>query len=212
LVLLRHGETVHTRAKRFSGSGGDDPPLSPDGHLQARAAADRLLEVLGPDGATVVVTSPLQRARQTAGVVADMLQVPLEVDEGLAECHFGAWEGLTFAEVEAQWPEQLTAWLASTAVAPPGGESLDDVLVRVRAARDRLLDRAHAGTAVVVSHVTPIKTVVLLALEAPARAAYRMELAPASLSTVLWFDDGNASVRSLNDTQHLDGLLPHQHV
>ena len=86
------------------------------------------------------------------------------------------------------------------------------MLVRVRAARDRLLARAHARTAVVVSHVTPIKTLVLLALEAPARAAYRMELAPASLSTVLWFDDGNASVRSLNDTQHLDGLLPYQHV
>jgi probable phosphoglycerate mutase len=65
---------------------------------------------------------------------------------------------------------------------------------------------------VVVSHVTPIKTLVLLALQAPARAAYRMELAPASLSTVLWFDDGNASLRSLNDTQHLGDLLPFQHV
>jgi ribonuclease H / adenosylcobalamin/alpha-ribazole phosphatase len=214
LVLLRHGETVHTRAKRFSGSGGDDPPLSDDGAAQARAAGDRLATVLGmgPDAVSVVVTSPLQRARQTAAVVSDLLGVPLEVDDGLAECDFGAWEGLTFAEVEEGWPDELAAWLASTAVAPPGGESFDDVLVRVRASRDRLLARAHAGTAVVVSHVTPIKTLVLLALEAPARAAYRMELAPASLSTVLWFDDGNASVRSLNDTQHLDGLLPQQHV
>jgi probable phosphoglycerate mutase len=214
LVLLRHGETVHTRAKRFSGSGGDDPPLTDAGLAQARAACERLAAVLGtgPTAVTVVVTSPLQRARQTAEVVAELLGAPLEVDDGLAECDFGAWEGMTFAEVEEQWPDELASWLASTAVAPPDGESFDEVLVRVRAARDRLLARAHAGTAVVVSHVTPIKTLVLLALEAPARSAYRMELAPASVSTVLWFDDGNASVRSLNDTQHLDGLLPQQHV
>jgi probable phosphoglycerate mutase len=214
LVLLRHGETVHTRAKRFSGSGGDDPPLSADGVAQARAAGERLAVVLGTgsDGVAVVVTSPLQRARQTAEVVAELLGAPLEIDDGLAECDFGVWEGLTFAEVQEQWPDELEAWLASTAVAPPDGESFDEVLVRVRAARDRVLARAHAGTAVVVSHVTPIKTLVLLALEAPARAAYRMELAPASVSTVLWFDDGNASLRSLNDTQHLDGLLPRRHV
>jgi probable phosphoglycerate mutase len=215
LVLLRHGETVHTRARKFSGSGGDDPPLSPDGEAQAAAAGRRLAEVLGtgPTAVTAVVTSPLQRARQTAAAVAEPLQVPVEVDDGLAECHFGDWEGFTFAEVQERWPDQLAAWLASTSVAPPGGgESFDAVAARVRSARDRLLARAHAGTAIVVSHVTPIKTFVLLALEAPARSAYRMELAPASLSTVLWFDDGNASVRSLNDTQHLDGLLPHQHV
>jgi ribonuclease H / adenosylcobalamin/alpha-ribazole phosphatase len=214
LVLLRHGETAHTREKRFSGSGGDDPPLSVDGQAQARASAERLGVVLGtgPDAVVAVVSSPLQRARQTAEVVAGLLGVPMEVDDDLAECNFGAWEGKTFAEVEEQWPAELTAWLASTAVPPPRGESFDQVLQRVRAARERLLTRAHARTVVVVSHVTPIKTLVLLALEAPARAAYRMELAPASLSTVLWFDDGNASVRSLNDTQHLDGLLPYQHV
>ncbi len=208
-VLLRHGETAHTREKRFSGSGGDDPPLSDDGRAQAVASARRLA-VLG--GVDFVVASPLLRALETAQAVSDVLDVPLEVDDDLAECRFGAWEGLTFAEVEQRWPDELTAWLASTAVAPPGGESFDAVRRRVRAARDRLLDRARGGTVVVVSHVTPIKTLVLLALEAPPRAAYRMELAPASLSTVLWFDDGNASVRSLNDTQHLGGLLPFQHV
>ncbi len=208
-VLLRHGETAHTRQKRFSGSGGEDPPLSEDGRAQAVASGRRLAELGGVD---LVVSSPLLRARETAQVVSDLLEVPLEVDDDLAECGFGAWEGLTFAQVEERWPDELAAWLASTAVAPPGGESFDAVLDRVRAARDRLLDRAHAGTVVVVSHVTPIKTLVLLALQAPARAAYRMELAPASLSTVLWFDDGNASLRSLNDTQHLGGLLPFQHV
>jgi probable phosphoglycerate mutase len=208
-VLLRHGETVHTREKRFSGSGGDDPPLSEDGRAQAVASGQRLAALGGVD---LVVSSPLLRARETAQTVAECLGAPLEVDDDLAECGFGAWEGLTFAEVEERWPDELASWLASTAVAPPGGESFDAVLGRVRSARDRLLERAHNGTVVVVSHVTPIKTLVLLALQAPARAAYRMELAPASLSTVLWFDDGNASVRSLNDTQHLGDLLPFQHV
>jgi probable phosphoglycerate mutase len=60
--------------------------------------------------------------------------------------------------------------------------------------------------------VTPIKTLVRLALDAPARAMHRMELAPAALTTVLWFADGNASLRSYNDVFHLDGLLPVRHV
>jgi ribonuclease H / adenosylcobalamin/alpha-ribazole phosphatase len=158
------------------------------------------------------VTSPMVRARETGQACADLLGVPVEVDADLAECAFGEWEGLTFAEVEEGWPDLLSRWLASTAVPPPGGESIDAVHVRVRAARDRIVERSRGRCVVVVSHVTPIKTLVLLALQAPARAAYRMEVAPASLSTVLWFDDGNASVRSLNDTQHLGDLLPQQHV
>ena len=57
-----------------------------------------------------------------------------------------------------------------------------------------------------------IKTLVRIAIEAPPRAMYRMELAPASLTAVLWYPDGNASLRALNETGHLDGLLPIDNV
>jgi probable phosphoglycerate mutase len=209
LRLLRHGETAHTRDKRFSGAGGDDPELSENGLAQAAAAARMLAARQGID---VVVSSPLRRAQQTAEAVALALGLDVEVDADVAECAFGEWEGLTFAEVQQTWPDAMSAWLGSTAVAPPGGESFDEVERRVRRVRDRLVAEHPARGVLVVSHVTPIKTFVRLALAAPSSALYRMELSPASLTTVAWYTDGNASLRSFNDIAHLDGLLDAIHV
>ena len=91
----------------------------------------------------MIVTSPLLRARQTAEAVAKATGAPLEVEDDLAETDFGKWEGMTFAEIQARWPDELAAWLASVDVAPPGGESFAAVTRRVVAALDRLL-AAHA--------------------------------------------------------------------
>ncbi len=199
-LLLRHGQTPLSVEKRFSGTG--DPELTDVGRAQAAAAAARL----ATSGATAVVCSPLRRARQTAQAVADALGLEVEVEDGLRETDFGDWEGYTFAEVRARWPTEMDAWLASTAVAPPYGESFDATHVRVRAARDRVLARHGGETVVVVSHVTPIKTLLRIALDAPPSALYRMHLDLACLSEVSWYADGPATVRSLNDTHHLDGL------
>ncbi|MCX5378613.1 bifunctional RNase H/acid phosphatase [Streptomyces sp. NBC_00091] len=200
-VLLRHGETALTPQKRFSGSGGTDPELSPAGRRQAAAVA----EALAARGTVqAVVSSPLLRCRETAQAVADRLGLPVTVEEGLRETDFGAWEGLTFAEVRERFPDDLQAWLDSPKAAPTGGgESFTAVTRRVSAARDRLLS-AHAGrTVLLVTHVTPVKTLVRLALGAPPEALFRMELSAASLSAVAYYADGNASVRLLNDTSHL---------
>jgi Fructose-2,6-bisphosphatase len=84
-------------------------------------------------------------------------------------------------------------------VTPPGGESFDGVDRRVRFARDKLLARHPEGTVLVVSHVTPIKTLVRVALGAPATALHRMELSPASLTEIQWYGNGVASLRSFNE-------------
>ncbi len=200
-LLLRHGQTLLSVEKRFSGGG--DQPLTERGASQASAAADRL----ATSHADVIVTSPLRRARETARHVGARTNLDVLVEDGLRETDFGAWEGLTFGEVRARWPEELSAWLADTSVPPPGGESFDATAERVAQARDRLLS-THAGLRlIVVSHVTPIKTLLRLALEAPPSALYRMHLDLACLSRVDWFADGPAVVRSLNDTAHLAGLL-----
>jgi ribonuclease H / adenosylcobalamin/alpha-ribazole phosphatase len=209
LRLLRHGETVHTRQKRFSGAGGDDPVLSAEGLAQAAAAAAALMARGGVD---VVVSSPLARASQTAAAAAAALGLTVEVDDDVVECAFGEWEGLTFAEVEQTWPDALAAWLGSTAVAPPGGESFDEVERRVKRAQSRILQAYQGKSVLVVSHVTPIKTLVRLALGAPGSSLYRMELSPASLTTLAWYADGTASMRSFNDVGHLDGLLDSLHI
>lgn len=200
-VLLRHGETALTPEKRFSGSGGTDPELSAAGLRQAEAVA----EALAARGTIQeIVSSPLTRCRQTAAAVAARLGLDVRVDQGLRETDFGAWEGLSFGEVRERYPEDLDAWLASPKAAPTGGgESFATVARRVAATRDRLT-AAHAGrTVLLVTHVTPIKTLVRLALGAPPESLFRMELSAASISAVAYYADGNASVRLLNDTSHL---------
>lgn len=200
LVLLRHGETALTPQKRFSGSGGSDPELSEAGHRQAAAVAAALA---ARGTVQAVVSSPLKRCRQTAETVAARLGLDVRVDEGLRETDFGAWEGLTFAEVQERHPEDLAAWLGSAKAAPTGGESFASVARRVALSRDKLLARYAGRTVLLVTHVTPVKTLVRLALGAPPDSLFRMELSAASLSAVAYYSDGNASVRLLNETAHL---------
>ncbi|MGO4752778.1 histidine phosphatase family protein, partial [Streptomyces sp. 2MCAF27] len=200
-VLLRHGETALTPEKRFSGSGGGDPELSPVGRRQAELAAAALA---ARGTIQVVVSSPLRRCVETAEAVASRIGVDVQIEEGLRETDFGAWEGLTFAEVRERHPDDLQAWLASSKAAPTGGgESFAAVARRVALTRDRLIAR-HAGrTVLLVTHVTPIKTLVRLALGAPPESLFRMEISAASLSALAYYADGNASLRLLNDTTHL---------
>jgi ribonuclease H / adenosylcobalamin/alpha-ribazole phosphatase len=200
-VLLRHGETPLTPEKRFSGSGGTDPGLSDKGLWQVRRAA----EALAARGTIeAVVSSPLLRCRQTAGAAAELLGLDVHIEDGLRETDFGAWEGLTFAEVKERHQADLDTWLASVEVRPTGGgESFATVTRRVCAARDRLTERHHGRTVLVVTHVTPIKTLVRLALGAPPESVFRMELSAASTSVVAYYADGNASLRLFNDTSYL---------
>ncbi|MFF1811898.1 bifunctional RNase H/acid phosphatase [Streptomyces sp. NPDC058251] len=200
-VLLRHGETLLTPQKRFSGSGGSDPALSDVGREQA----ERVAAALAARGTIqAIVASPLTRTRETAGAVAARLGLDVLIEDGLRETDFGAWEGLTFAEVRERYPDDLNAWLASPKAEPTGGgESFAATARRIAATRDKLV-AAYAGrTVLLVSHVTPIKTFVRLALGAPPESLFRMELSAASLSAVAYYADGNASVRLFNDTSHL---------
>ncbi|WP_206184556.1 bifunctional RNase H/acid phosphatase [Thermoactinospora rubra] len=197
VFLLRHGETPLSVERRFSGLG--DAELTPAGLGQAAKAAERL----AGERLEAVVSSPLKRARQTAEAVARLTGLEVEVDEDLRETDFGAWEGHTFAEVQQRWPEELAAWLADPDVAPPGGESFAVTARRVQRFRDRLLARHEGRRLVVVSHVTPIKMLLRFALLAPPASLYRMHLDLACLSLVDYHSDGQAVVRSFNDTSHL---------
>ena len=196
-VLLRHGQTAMSVQKRYAGR--SDVPLTDVGLQQAAAAAKRLASA----GLGAIVTSPLLRAAATAREVAAATGAAVVTDDGFREADFGAWEGLTFAEVRERWPAELTAWLADPQVAPPGGESFADVSARVTAALDRVLAARPGQTVLVVSHVTPIKTLVAAALLAPPAALYRMHLDVAALSEIDWYADGPAVLRSFNDTGHL---------
>ncbi len=199
-VLLRHGETPDPQ-KRFSGSGGTNPSLSTTGKDQAQRAATALAS-----RGTIqhIIASPSPAPGKPPPAVADRLGLDVTIEEGLRETDFGAWEGLTFGEVRERYPADLTTWLADPTAQPTGGgESFADTATRIAATRDKLTATYAGRTVLLVTHVTPIKTFVQLALGAPPESLFRMELSAASISAVAYYADGNASVRLFNDTSHL---------
>jgi len=189
LVLVRHGVTDATKGKLFSGGlASSNPPLNDEGRAQARATGEWLAPLAGTFDA--LVSSPVRRTRETAEILAQFFDLEVEEEHGIAEMEFGVWDGMSFTEVHEKWPDEMSAWLGDLESAPHGGESFRAVEQRVLEGRDRMV-KAYAGqTVVVVSHVTPIKTLVADALGAPLEAVYRMELAPASVSVISYFKGG----------------------
>ncbi|MGH3552541.1 MAG: bifunctional RNase H/acid phosphatase [Mycobacterium sp.] len=198
LLLLRHGQTELSAQRRYSGRG--NPVLTDLGWQQADAAA-RYLAQRG--GIAAVITSPLQRCQDTATTAAKALGLDVTVDDDLIETDFGAWEGLTFAEAAERDPELHRRWLRDTSTEPPGGESFYHVHQRVLRSRDRIVTDHGGTTVLVVSHVTPIKMVLRLALDAGSGILYRLHLDLASLSIAEFYPDGASSVRLVNQTGYL---------
>jgi probable phosphoglycerate mutase len=188
LLLVRHGATVHTASRRFSGGlGGDNPGLSDEGRAQVEAAGAWLGSRTGD--VTTIVCSPVRRTRESAAILGKLLDLPIEEHAGLAEMEFGAWDGMTFPEVMAKDKAAFDAWISDLDTPPPGGESFRTVQRRVLTALDDIAAKHAGSTVIVVSHVTPIKMLVAEALGAPLDALFRMELDPASVSTLTFFRD-----------------------
>ena len=189
LVLVRHGVTEHTIGKLFSGGmASSNPPLNDEGREQARATGEWLAPLSGTFDA--LVSSPVRRTRETAEILAEFLDLEIEEEPGIAEMEFGTWDGMSFTDVHEQYPDEIGSWLGDLESAPHGGESFRAVEKRVLEGRDRIVSSYAGQTVVVVSHVTPIKTLVADALGAPLEAVYRMELAPASVSVISYFKVG----------------------
>jgi broad specificity phosphatase PhoE len=193
LILVRHGQTKPNREGRLLGRA--DAPLTELGRRQADATARCVLEGFS---ARRVITSPLQRARDTAAV----LGLPVEVDERWVEVDYGDYDGLPFAEV----PEELwREWRADPAWTPPGGESLAAVGKRVRAACDDLASEVADNDVVVVSHVSPIKAALAWALDVDDDVSWHMRLDVASICTVSAGPRGT-TLHTFNQTHHLTAL------
>jgi probable phosphoglycerate mutase len=200
IILVRHGETGLTKQGRYSGRG--DVPLSDEGEAQAMAAGGRVAGI--SRDVTAVLSSPLRRCTRTAELIAaEAGGVPVTVVDDLIECDFGVWEALTFAEVRERWPGEMREWLASTSVAPPGGESFEAVAARVRRVLATVLESYAGGVVVLVSHVSPIKLILRDALAASDAFLHRLFLDPAGVSSMDVWADGNIAVRSVNETSHL---------
>lgn len=200
LILLRHGQTELSAQRRYSGRG--NPPLTELGMGQAKAAATRLAD----EHIDAIVSSPLARALSTAEQVGAATGTSVSIDDGLIENDFGDWEGLTFPEAAERDPKIHADWWGDITVPAPGGESFAQTAQRVAATKAALL-HAYAGkTVVVVSHVTPIKTLLQDALAVGPSLLFRLHLDLASISVAEFFPDGGSMVRHVNDIGHLTSV------
>jgi broad specificity phosphatase PhoE len=192
LVLLRHGQTAASVARLYSGRG--NPELTDLGLRQADGAA----ALLSGTVFDAVYSSPLRRARQTADAVVAGRELPVTVAPELIETDFGGWEGLSFAAARERDPQLHARWLSDPTVPAPGGESFEQVRERVTALVTELVTRHPGRTVLLVSHVTPIKTVLRHALGVGPELLYRLHLDLASISIADFYPDGGASVRLVN--------------
>jgi broad specificity phosphatase PhoE len=190
IVFVRHGETAANRQRLALGRA--DPPLTDRGTEQAGALAGRLASL---DVATVL-TSPLLRARETAAPIAASAGADLVVDDRLVELDYGEWDEKSFRDLP---PEELARWRNDPTFAPPGGESLRAVGLRVASFCAEMID---GPTVVAVSHVSPIKAAVSWALGAGEELGWRMFLDLASITRIAG-RDGQGSLVGYNDTSHL---------
>ena len=200
IYFVRHGETVLTPTRKFSGTGALDPELMQDGLDQAELVAEEAVKL----GAEVLIASPLKRTRQTAEAIARTTGLEIIFDEAWFELSFGSWDGKSIEEVKEQEPDAYQAWLNSTAYAPGGGESWDQATVRIEEALEKLVAEYPGKKVIVVTHNGVIKTAVRLAIGAPSEAVFHVDAAPCSISSIsIWPSDGLRAVRSVNERGHL---------
>ncbi|MEW6323769.1 MAG: alpha-ribazole phosphatase [Nitrospirota bacterium] len=193
LYLARHGETAGARPRSYTGQ--QDAPLSPLGLEQTR----RLAEWAAAVEWAAVYASDLQRAAQAARLIAVARGVPLTLTPALREKHFGRWEGLTYEEAEAQFPDQWREWLADPPDSrPPGGETYREVEARVMGLVERLL-REHAGQSVLlVAHGGVNRVILCHAMGLSLQHVFRIEQDHAALNRIDYFPDGHRVVVLLN--------------
>lgn len=147
LVLWRHGRTEWNLARRVQGR--SDIPLDDEGHRQAASAAARLAS-LDPK---FVMSSPLQRAADTAKYLAAFQNSDVVYDERLMEVSYGVREGLTVSEAWAQYPNEMAEWKGSADYRFPGAESQFEAAERfVAAVKDALAGLENGQTGVIVAH------------------------------------------------------------
>ncbi|MBL8343042.1 MAG: histidine phosphatase family protein [Rubrivivax sp.] len=198
LVLLRHGETAWNTELRVQGF--TDAPLNDRGRWQAERAA----EALAAEGLTAVYSSDLQRARATAEAVARAAGLPqVQADTALRERGFGRFEGLTYTEIEARWPDDARRWRQREAgFAPGGGETLEAFSARCVPAVAAIAAR-HAGQCIaVVAHGGVLDCLYRAATGLGLRDARTWQLGNASINRLLWNGRGFTLV-GWNDDAHL---------
>jgi broad specificity phosphatase PhoE len=170
LTFLCHGSTSATRSTAFS----LDEPLEP----AALAAASSLADQLDRPSGEQTLIGPTLRCRQTA----EQLKLAATIDPGLTDWNLGSWAGRTLAEVSAEAPDSVQAWLTDPTAEPPGGESLISLIERVGTWLDAAASRPPRVLA--ITHPAVVRSAIVHTLRAPADSFWRIDIAPLAVVEV----------------------------
>jgi 2,3-bisphosphoglycerate-dependent phosphoglycerate mutase len=199
IIAIRHGETAWNVDTRIQGQ--LDIPLNDTGRWQAQRLA-RALAARDPIHA--IYTSDLLRARDTARAVSESTGTPLRLHEGLRERGFGIFQGKTFVEIEAAWPEEALRWRKRDPHwAPAGGESLTQMRQRVEATLNSLAARHPGEQIVLVGHGGVLDLLYRAATGQDLQAPRTWQLGNTAVNRLLWTPEG-LSLVGWADTSHLD--------
>ena len=201
LYLVRHGESAWNELQLYTGQ--QNVPLSEKGHAQAQRLAERMHMI----PLEQIYASPLLRAHDTAKPIAESKNMPLCLDERLAEIHHGEWEGNPASVIREQYEDTYRAWRNQPhTVTMPDGESLNDVSQRVQLFLQDALARHHEGNVLIVSHDAVLRVIVVQTLLMGLEYFWRWRFDNASLSVLERVQDGHFRLALLNDIHYLHGV------
>ena len=206
LLLIRHGQTEWNRAQRIQGQ--IDIALNDTGQRQAQSLA----HALSGESIAAIYSSDLGRAHATALALARSTGAELRIDARLRERHYGAFEGLTYDEIDTDWPQQARSWRErDPAFAPDGGESLLDLQARVLPTLDSIAQR-HAGEQIAwVTHGGVIDVLYRAATRQDLSVKRDWDLGNTAINRLLWSRQG-LSLVGWGDNAHLNETAQHGSV
>ena len=201
VILVRHGQTLWNHTKKYQGH--SDIPLNETGLMQVRLVAKRLSgETIG-----AVYSSDSLRATQTAKIIAQPHRIPIVPLPGLREINFGVWEGRTYEEIMADWPDLLTAMYSHPGdSSAPGGESFNELKQRVLVAFGSCIVDHKDETIVIVAHGGTLRILLCDALGIGLDRMWSIRQDSTAISMIEYYDS-QAVVALVNDTCHMCNKL-----
>ncbi len=202
IILVRHGETTWNVEGRYQGQ--EDTPLSERGLNQAAMLAEGLKDV----HIDAAVSSPLKRSFVTCQTSADKHGITVESDDRLLEINHGSWEGQLAPDIEARYPDTYHAWHTTPekVTMPDGGENLEDVRARVRAAFDDYAVRFEGQTVLVAAHDAVNKAIICDVMGMDMSHFWQVKQDNTCIN-VLEYENGTWRLVLLNSTAHMGYLF-----
>jgi broad specificity phosphatase PhoE/ribonuclease HI len=206
IIVVRHGHTENTERNLVSGGDGTDPVLSKLGEAEAAAAAaeiPKLVELFTLPAPAMVFHSPMVRTTQTAQAIAKTLELDMQGDERLREIGFGDWEMMDLAVLETDAIDLVSRWRGSLTIAPPAGESVNQMRDRVWQSLAEIIEDFRGSCAVLSTHMMPTRAIAAAALRGSDSVFWNLNTSPGGISVYRFFGIEYAEIFALNYCAHL---------